>query len=111
MTFYFYRVRIFDTAPDAKTDFFPRCEPYTAVAADKEEAQRQITDDIFDPETGLCGTRLRETDPADRFRLCFDEPEIERPVEWAEEIGRYIYADEDREAQIATFQNMLQKAQ
>ena len=101
MNFYCYHVRIFDTDPNADTNFWPRVLPYTAIAPDPEEAQREIVDQIYDPETGVVGMHLREDDPSDRYTVCFDDPEIVRPVEWNDEIGEWIWADEPVDVQVA----------
>ena len=93
MNFYLYKVRIFDTDPNADTSFWPRIEPYTAIAPDAEEAQREIVDQIFAPDIGTVGMRIRAEDPKDRYTVCFDDPEVVRPVEWDEELGTWDWAD------------------
>lgn len=95
MNFYLYGVRIFDTASDANLEVFPRCETHVAIAENKTEAQRKIVEQLFDP-TETCGKYSTKEDAADRFHICFDdEPQVERPVEWDEELNIWIFADED----------------
>ena len=103
MNLYLYNVTIFDTAPDANLTVFPKIEPHTAIADRAEEAQRQIVEKIYDPELGgTCARYARKDDAADRFHIVFGKPEVERPVEWNEEIGEWIWADEPVDIQVAT---------
>lgn len=74
MNFYFYNVTIFDTAPDANLDVFPAVQPFTAIAENETEAQREIVEKLFDEETGgLCARYSTNEDAADRFHIVFDE--------------------------------------
>lgn len=93
MNFYVYNVRIFDRSPSPNLDVFPRLEPHTAYAESRDEAQRQIVENLYD--TGVCAVNSNKDDPADRFGIVFDdEPSVERPVEWNEARGEWIWADE-----------------
>lgn len=93
MNFYVYNVRIFDRSPSPNLDVFPRNEPHTAIAESRMEAQRQIVDKLFDD--GVCAKNSHDDDPADRFGIVFDdESMVERPVEWNESRGEWIWADE-----------------
>ena len=110
MNFYFYKVTIFDTAPDADLTVFPKVEPHAIIAETETEAQRQIVEHLYDlAENGTCAQYSTCEDAADRFHIVFDEPEQVRPVEWAEEINDWIWADEDRESQIARTIDRMQK--
>ena len=104
MNFYLYNVTIFDTAPDADLSVFPKIELQAAIAENEMEAQRQIVERLYDPdENGTCAQYSTREDAANRFNIVFDEPEQVRPVEWAEEIDEWIWADEDRDLQIASY--------
>lgn len=108
--FYFYNVTIFDTAPDANLSVFPKIEPHAVIAENETEAQRQIVEHLYDlAENGTCAQYSTNEDAADRFHIVFGEPEQVREVEWAKEIGDWIWADEDRESQIAKAIDRTQK--
>ena len=110
MNFYFYNVTIFDTAPDADLSVFPKIEPHAVIAENEMEAQRQIVERLYDlVENGTCAQYSTREDAADRFHIVFGEPEQVRPVEWAEEINDWIWADEDRESQIVRAIDRTQK--
>jgi len=109
MNFYLYKVTIFDTAPDADLNVFPKIEPWTAIAENENEAQRQIVEQLYTPNLGTCWAHSTKEDAADRFHIVFGEPEEVRPVEWAEEINDWIWADEDRESQIVRAIDRKQK--
>ena len=110
MNFYFYNVTIFDTAPDADLSVFPKIEPHAVIAENETEAQRQIVENLYDlAENGTCAQYSTREDAADRFHIVFGEPEQVRPVEWAEEINDWIWADEDRESQIVRAIDRMQK--
>ena len=88
MNFYFYKVTIFDTAPDADLTVFPKVEPFTATAENETEAQRQIVERLYDEaEGGTCARYSTPEDAADRFHIVFDEPEFVREVVWNQELN------------------------
>lgn len=100
MNFYLYKVTIFDTAKDADLSVFPKIEQHVIIAESEMEAQRQIVEKLYDlAENGTCARYSTREDAADRFHIVFGEPLV-RPVEWAEEINNWIWADEDRDLQI-----------
>ena len=110
MNFFVFKTTIFDTAPDADLRVFPIVETHTAIAESTEEAQRQIVEKLYDPELmGTCAVHERKDDSPARFNIVFDEM-LMRPVEWDEEIEQWIWADEDRNPQIATFKKETQNA-
>ena len=83
MNFYLYNVTIFDTAPDADLTVFPKIEPWTAIAENETEAQRQIVERLFDnAEGGTCARYSTKEDAADRFRIVFGEPKEVAEVVW-----------------------------
>lgn len=83
MTFFFYNVTIFDTASDANLKVFPKIEPHTVIAENETEAQRQIVENLYDPEIGgTCARYARKDDSADRFHIVFDDPVLQDEVFW-----------------------------
>ena len=93
MNFYLYYVTIFDRSPNPNLNVFPRREPHTVVAESRDEAQRQIVEFLYD--RGVCAMNSHDDDPADRFGIVFDdEPWFERPVEWDESRGEWVWEDE-----------------
>lgn len=81
MNFYLYDVTIFDTAPDADLTVFPKIEPWTAIAENETEAQRQIIEDLYEVSSGTCGRYSKKDDAADRFHIVFDKKDC-REVFW-----------------------------
>ena len=103
MNLYVFNATIFDT-DNTKPEVFPRLAPYSAIGENKEEAQRQIVQDMFDEEKGgVLAKYSTDKDSATRFNIVFDEAILERPVEWDEELNTWIFADEEvpPEARIA----------
>ena len=96
MNLYVLNTTIFDTAPNADLEVFPKLAPYSAIAENEAEAQRRIVEDLFDlSKGGLLTKYSTETDSPTRFNIVFDEPILERPVEWDEELDTWVFADED----------------
>ena len=82
MNFYLYTVTIFDTAPDADLTVFPKIEPWTTIAENENEAQRQIVEQLYTPNLGTCWAHSTEEDAADRFHIVFGEPKEVAEVVW-----------------------------
>ena len=82
MNFYLYNVTIFDTAPDANLTVFPKIEPWTAIAENETEAQRQIVEQLYTPNLGTCWAYSTKEDAADRFHIVFGEPKEVAEVVW-----------------------------
>lgn len=82
MNFYLYDVTIFDTASDANLEIFPKIEPWTAIAENEDEAQRQIVEQLYTPNLGTCWAHSTKEDAADRFHIVFGEPKEVAEVVW-----------------------------
>lgn len=101
MNAYLFNARIFDRGPNVDFENFPKSEPFAKIAETYEEAQRQAVDELWDPEFGILTKHSASEDAADRFNIVFDEePADVRPVFFAEEIGEWVYDDEDHALQI-----------
>lgn len=95
MNHYIYYLTIFDTAPDANLNTFPKVEVWTAVAETETEAQRKIVEDLWDLSiNGTCAMHSKDEDSPDRFRIVFGKDPVVRPVEPDPESGDWRYADE-----------------
>lgn len=94
MNYYLFNIVVFDTAQDANLNVFPRSFIQGAVAETKTEAQRQIVDALYD-DGGICAQYATDEDAADRFRIVFDDLECEQEVVYDNELGTWVFAEDD----------------
>ena len=95
MNHFVYKLTIFDTAPNANLNVFPKIETHSAFADSAMDAQRQIVEDLYDLTAGgTCARYSTRQDSADRFHIVFGDPTV-RPVTWDQELRAWAYADEN----------------